>query len=232
MLDFEAVTVQVWNVTDPGHPVVVFTFPAKLTALAGGGRIFLTKESSDDLIRLWDITDHSHPASLYTLEGETTAFTLNTDVRLLVVATHGRIVLFDITDPRNPTRESVISTASGAASLDFSPDGRTLVASFSGEAARNDTLELWNVADPRKPQRLASVSGVNAFSVFPQVFSPDGRMLATTTYGASNARLLDLDIDRLTRHLCSTGTTITRSQWEQHIPDLPYQSPCDDPGGR
>jgi WD40 repeat protein len=114
----------------------------------------------------------------------------------------------------------VISTASNAASLDVSPDGRTLVASFSGESVGNDTIEFWSIADSRKPQQLASASGVQAFSAFPQVFSPDGRTLATTTKSASNARLLDLDIDRLTRHLCSTGTTITPSQWEQHIPDL------------
>lgn len=224
--DTDFITAQVWDVADPRKPAVVFTFPEKLSGLASGDQLFITKEAGSDLIRLWDMNDPSRPAALNTIEGETTAFALNTDVRLLVVATNGRIVLFDIADPRNPTRESVISTASGATSLDFSPDGRTLIASFSGEFVSNDTLELWIVADRRKPQRLASASGVHGFPAFSQVFSPDGRTLATTTNGGSNARLLDLDIDRLARYLCSTGTTITRSQWEQHIPDLPYQSPC------
>ena len=225
--NFATMTAQVWDVTDPSHPAVVFTSPAELKAADSADRILITHEAGDDLVRLWDMTDPSHSSAVDIIKGEATAtFTLNTDSHLLVVATNGRIVLYDITDLRNPTVESVISTASGASTLDISPDGRTLVASFSGEALGNDTLEFWSIADPHKPQRLASASDVTAFSAFPQVFSPDSRTVATTDHQSSNARLLDLDIDRLTRYLCSTGTTITRSQWEQHIPDLPYQSPC------
>jgi len=218
-------TAQVWDVTDPRHPVVAFTFPEPFEGAGTEGRFFITQETNS--IQLWDMTDPSHPVAGQAFKDEATDFTLNADSHLLAVATNGRIVLLDITDPRNPTRESVISTARTAASLDFSPDGRTLAASFSGEFALADTLEVWSVADPRKPQPVASGSDVNASGLFPLAFSPDSRTLAiTTTQGASNARLLDLDIDRLTRHLCSTGTTITRSQWEQHIPYLPYQSPC------
>ena len=183
------------------------------------------------LIRLWDMTDPNHPVAVNTVEGEATAFTLNADSRRLAIATKGKITLVGITDPRKPTVESVISTASDAKSLNLSPDGRTLVAYYTGQSSGNDTIDLWNVADPRKPQRLANAPGANSFSSLALsrlAFSPDSRTLATPTPGAdgSNVRLLDLDIDRLTRYLCSTGTTITPSQWEQHIPDQPYQSPC------
>jgi WD40 repeat protein len=224
--DKDAYRPQVWDVTDPRQPVAVFTFPEPFEGLGSEGRLLITKERINDLLRLWDMTDPTHPAAINTIEGEATAFTLNTASHLLVVATNGRITLFDVTDPRNLTIESVISTAGGAASLDLSPDGRTLVASFSGESGLSGTLELWSVADPGKPQRLASVSDVTAFFAYPQVFSPDSRTLATTTGDSANVRLLDLDIDRLTRYFCSTGTTITRDQWEQHIPELPYQPPC------
>jgi hypothetical protein len=232
--EFPSIATRLWDVTDPRHPVVVFTSPTERTeAAAITNKIFVTQESRMDvyLIRLWDITDPNHPVAVDTVEAEATAFTLNADSHRLVIATKGKITLLGITDPRNPTVESVISTASDAESLNLSPDGRTLVAYYTGQSSGNDTIDLWNVADPRKPQRLANAPGVNSFSSLALsrlAFSPDSRTLAIPAPGAGafNVRLLDLDIDRLTRYLCSTGTTITPSQWEQHIPDQPYQSPC------
>ena len=59
----------------------------------------------------------------------------------------------------------------GAYGVAFSPDGRTV-------ATINTSLEIWNAADPARPERLAYSRGDIVTGTDP-AFTPDGRVLAT-----------------------------------------------------
>jgi WD40 repeat protein len=66
------------------------------------------------------------------------------------------------------------------AAIGFSPDGRTLVGSSS---LGRPSLVLWDVTDPSRPTRAATVAPRRSGSVGALAFSPDGQVLATVVGG-------------------------------------------------
>ncbi|MGB6161021.1 MAG: WD40 repeat domain-containing protein [Pseudonocardiaceae bacterium] len=57
------------------------------------------------------------------------------------------------------------------------------------------------------------------------VFSPDGGTLATAS-DDTTARLWETNIDRVATRICNITPPITKSEWNQYLPDLPYRPPC------
>ncbi|MGG8407607.1 caspase, EACC1-associated type, partial [Streptomyces sp. 12297] len=91
----------------------------------------------------------------------------------------GRVQLWDITRPALPARAGRFDFGSGAAVIAFHPRAPLL-------AAHSPTrLTLWDVADARRPRRLAE-HPVPAGTTFSVAFSPDGRTLAS---GSADGRL-------------------------------------------
>ena len=85
-------------------------------------------------------------------------------------AMSGMDVVWDVRDPGHPER---LSRFEGGQPTALSPDGRTVATvAFGGEPA------LWNVADPRHPAELETLPNGDG-GLRGQVFSPDGRVLAT-----------------------------------------------------
>jgi WD40 repeat protein len=105
-------------------------------------------------------------------------------------------------------------------SVFFSPDGRTLAA-----ASGDGSVWLWNVSSVRQPSLLATLTDADG-AVYAGSFNSTGNMLASA--GAGNAvSLWDINVRQVAAYVCATaGDRITRGEWRQYIPGLPYHPPC------
>jgi WD40 repeat protein len=102
----------------------------------------------------------------------------------------------------------------------FSPDGHTLATT-----SYDTTAPLWNISDPHHPTPLGTLTG-HTGSVHSVAFSPDGHTLATTS-NDDTARLWETNVESAAARICSiTWPTITKNEWDQYLPDLPYRPPC------
>ncbi|GLX48804.1 hypothetical protein Shyhy01_17540 [Streptomyces hygroscopicus subsp. hygroscopicus] len=133
-------------------------------------RHLLVLVGADDVVRLWDIHDALHPRRVgRSLRGSVVA--LSADGNLLAAEddTDGTLRLWDTSDPRRPTDLTVLGLPGNVVgnTVALSPDGRLL-------AAGGERVHLWDLRDPRHPERLGHSlpGGLPAFS-------PRGHLLAT-----------------------------------------------------
>ncbi|HEX4102861.1 MAG TPA: TIR domain-containing protein [Pseudonocardiaceae bacterium] len=221
-------TVRLWKVDDPrqpsllsiltGHTDIVYS-----VTFSPDGHTLATA-SGDNTARLWNVRDPAHPSPLATLTGHAGAVnsvTFSPDGRTLATASSDNTVrLWDIHDPHQAHPIDALSghtsSVNGAA---FSPDGRTLAT-----ASSDNTVRLWDIRDLRHPSPLGALTG-HTSSVKSVAFSPDGHTLATAS-ADNTARLWETNVDSVTARICSTTPTITPREWNQYLPDLPYQPPC------
>ena len=150
------------------------------------------------------------------------AVAISPDNRILAAGSEdGLVRLYDISNAKAPVfLSSLTDHTDGVFGVVFSPDGHTLA---SGSA--DDTVRLWDVTDSRHPALLAALTG-HTGNVRGVVFSPDGHTLASGSNDRT-VRLWDTNPDEAAKNICSLIIThLTRAQWQQYIPDLPYKRPC------
>ncbi|WP_243789964.1 AAA family ATPase [Saccharopolyspora gloriosae] len=224
---------QLWNVEDPAHPVRVGTpllghrgyineaaFSPDGTMLATG--------SSDGTVRLWNVADPDHPVLVHGWDpGHSTVLTLafSPDGRTIATAGGDKTArLWDIEDPEAPRElgSPLVGHSQNVKSARFSPDGKTLVTGSEDRTAR-----LWDVEDRERAEPIGLSLNEHRAMVHTVAFSPDGSIVASAS-GDNTAYLWDLDADRALERICdATRGALPKDKWEQTIPQIPYDPPCE-----
>jgi len=102
----------------------------------------------------------------------------------------------------------------------FSPGGHMLA---RGE--HEGTVRLWDVPAPAPPSQLGQPLTGSAVAVDSVAFSPDGHALASGSDDGTT-RLWNLNVGTAIDRICVTAGGLTPRQWNQYIPQLPYQPSC------
>ncbi|WP_030731902.1 WD40 repeat domain-containing serine/threonine protein kinase [Streptomyces sp. NRRL S-237] len=142
---------------------------------------------------------------------------------LAVSLLRGAVTLWDGTGRRRLGGLSSTASTRGddfggrVARLRFSHDGKTLAAIVG-----DSRIQLWDVAARR---RLGDPLRGSAGLLRALAFDPRGRLHVSSSYHPH--RVFDLDPNAVVSALCErVGRNLTRAQWEENVPDLPYRSVC------
>ncbi|MFI9818001.1 nSTAND1 domain-containing NTPase [Saccharothrix variisporea] len=163
--------VVLWDTRDPGHPQLALKLDVEraptAVALSADGR-YLAVGRLDRAPRVWDLSDRAHPRLVADLPGGSGALAFLTD-DVLVVADGSRVRAWRLSEG---TAVDFAVHDGRVGALAVADDGRLVAV---GGADR--TVELWDLADPARPVRLAAVEHTDTVTAV--AFSEGGRMLAT-----------------------------------------------------
>jgi hypothetical protein len=174
----------VWDVRDPGRPERLSRFEGgQPAALSPDGRTVATVAFHGEPA-LWNVADPRHPAELETLgggDGGLRGQVFSPGGHILATAYDHQVLLWDVASPARPRLLSTLHAPvtgddSGVPispqNVTFSPAGN-LLASATG----SNQVTVWNVADPARAYRLATLGGTGGLTEG-LAFSPGGNLLA------------------------------------------------------
>ncbi|MFJ8111125.1 AAA family ATPase [Streptomyces sp. NPDC096132] len=227
-------TIQLWNVSDPtrpaplGSPLTGHKGYVNALVFSPDGKT-LASGSADGTIRLWNITDPTKAAGLGNpLKGHSgpiNALVYSPDGKTLASGSDDDTVrLWNITDPTKAAGlgSPLTGHSEAVVSLTFSQDGGTLAS-----GGNDNTVRLWNVRVPSDASPIGQSMSPNAKTGNFLSFSPNSQMLGVSS-GADTVRLWNLDVDQAITHICSTTRNVlTPQKWNEYLPRLSYDPPCD-----
>jgi len=226
-------TVRLWDLADPAHPrpggpilPAATVAPVGSVAFSLDGHM-LAWGDHGGTVQLWDVADPAHPRPLgVTLAGRAdgvASVAFSPDGHTLASGSSGGTIrLWNIADPEyaRPLGQPLAGGGTVVHSVAFSPDGRTLASGSSG-----GTIGLWDVTDPAHPSPLGQPLTGSAVAVDSVAFSPDGHTLASGSDDGTT-RLWNLNVGDAIDRICATAGGLTPRQWNEYIPQLPYQPSC------
>ncbi|MGW2510648.1 WD40 repeat domain-containing serine/threonine protein kinase [Streptomyces scopuliridis] len=158
---------------------VAFT-PDGRTLASAGYHFFPPVPSESYSVQLWDVSGRKVRETLYNSK-EIWGMAFSPDGKTVATTDEDYMVtLFNVASGRQEG-SLVDETDAQLRTVAFSPDGKTLAVVMGGE------VRLWDMADHKRRTSLIS-NQENADNVKSVVFRPDGRFVATMTYGGT-ARL-------------------------------------------
>jgi len=86
-------------------------------------------------------------------------------------------------------------------------------------------IQLWDIADPAHPRPLSQPSTGGTGTALSVTFSPGGHTLASGSIDGTT-RLWNLNVQYAIQRICATAGGLTSRQWNQYIPQLPYEPSC------
>jgi WD40 repeat protein len=231
--------VTLWEVSDRlgptrvGEPLVGHTDTVHALAFSPDGQR-LASGSSDQTAMLWDVSDLQEPSRLEVLKVHTElvgSLAFAPDGRTLVTGSADRtVILWDLWGRGRPTRvgEPLSAAAPGdkftsVDALALASESETLAiattaTSESPKGKDKHLLILLNLSDRRHPVRVAAPLSGHANKVLAAAFTPDGRILATSssektilwnlTDAAQPARLAELPGNSISLAFAPDGQTL------------------------
>jgi hypothetical protein len=188
-----------------------------------GRRVALT--TGNGSVALYDISDATAPREISRtglFESEALCVRFSPDgQRLVVTSSTKELVTLDLSHPERPEITARLSGPVGQVySGGFSADGTEIV--VGGGAGE---VWIWNVRQPRAPRLHVVLRGFGG-RVFDVRFADQGdAVLAAGEAGRIVAWTVDVDV-LLERACQNAGEPITRSEWQQYLPQVAYDPPC------
>ncbi|MET9231752.1 TIR domain-containing protein [Lentzea sp. NPDC003310] len=215
-----------WDVGYPQQPKKIgeTSGASRLYPLASHGDMDATVVDGTTVV-LWDAPNRKPIGS--PLSGNNTgvsAAAFSADGTVLAVgSTDGTTVLWNVADPGRPLAlGQPLGQNDQVTALAFSPDGARLAAGTS-----TGGTVVWDVTDPNQPRQIGRRLEGHRMAVNSAAFAPSGTVLATA--GSDGTTVLwDMTLlDNVAHRTCAiAGGGLTRAEWLQYLPALPYRDTC------
>ena len=167
-----------WDISDPRQParrwdLVKDAGTSPSLSFSADGRMLVTSASGG--FEIWGLRADAPTLAGFVPDGGRDV-ALSGDARTLAIAkAPGRTTLWDITHAARPVR--LTSLAGLADTVSYSPDARSMAT-----IPRDKFAVLWNVIDPRHPQRRATLSTADNSPAWALAFSSRPSVAATANY--------------------------------------------------